>query len=253
MDKNRRLFKCRYQILVLVFILFFLVINYALDFKESYLITINAILFSLIASFLVGIYFQYVVKDEISTEHLKIMEFKDEYNKSGIIEYYSSFKNCEYELRKDILKTNSLTIYITYGATVLNNLSEQIYFMLSDKKKEVEIVLMSEDNPFLPGLAQQWGYEIEELKRRITDSKKLIQDIKDNSIYNNLTITENRLFPVNYSFYLLDTVLYFVPTKLCNPKSFTPLVIKANRTIDDRSLYGKISEDWLFVSSEIKK
>jgi hypothetical protein len=58
---------------------------------------------------------------------------------------------------------------------------------------------------------------------------------------------------VNYSFYLLDTVLYFVPTKLCNPKSFTPLVIKANRTIDDRSLYGKISEDWLFVSSEIKK
>ncbi|MEX1013575.1 MAG: hypothetical protein WDZ80_00245 [Candidatus Paceibacterota bacterium] len=253
MDINKRIFRHRYLILLLILIITFLIINCVWELKDPYLTTVNAIFFSLTASILVGIYFQYVIKNEISTQHLKIMEFKDEYNKSGIIKYYDSFKKCENDLRKDILSTNELTIYLTYGSTVLNTLSEQINFMLSNKNKKVEIVFMSEDNPFILGLAQQWGYEIKVLKNKISDSKNLILDISKESKNENLTITENSKFPVNYSFYLLDSVLYFVPTKLCNPKTFTPLVIKANKTIDNTSLYGKIKDDWTKLSLELKK
>lgn len=240
----KKLVKCRYWVLLLLVTLIFVGLNYVFPLSNNVLLILNPVMLSVFASFLVGVYFQYKLKSEISSEHLKIMEFKSEYNSSGIIKYYSSFKQCEHDLRMDLLKTQNVTIYLAYGATVINSLSEQINFILSDKKKKLNISFLSETNPFLDGLAAHWNYTAEELKSKINSSKKIVEDLAAENKNENLNIYENNMHPINYSFYLLDDIVYFVPTKLCNPKSFTPFTIKAQRTIDNGALYGKVKEDW---------
>lgn len=240
----KKLFQCRYLVLILVSVLVYVLINFVFEISQAFKDVFNPVFLSVAASFLVGVYFQYKLKDEISTDHLKIMEFQSEYNSSGIIKYYSSFKLCEQDLREEILKTKTLTIYIAYGATVINTLSEQINFMLSDKNKKVNIAFLDETNPFLDGLASIWGYKKDELVLKIEASKKVVNNLADENKNNNLIIIKNTKFPINYSFYLLDNLVYFVPTKLCNPKSFTPFTLKAQKTADDQALFGKIKEDW---------
>ena len=101
----KKLFKCQYYLLVLILVLVFVFLNYILNVSQECLEIFNPVFCSVSASFLVGIYFQYKIKGEISDEHLKIMEFQQEYHSSGIIKYYSSFKDCEQDLRNDLLKT----------------------------------------------------------------------------------------------------------------------------------------------------
>jgi len=240
----KKLFKCRYWVLIFVVILLFIGLNYVISIPETLLLIINPVIISVAASFLVGVYFQYKLKAEISTEHLRIMEFQAEYNASGIVKFYPSFKICEQDLRNELLSTKNLIIYIAYGSTVINNLSEQINFILSDKKKKVKIAFLDEANPFFEGTAKHWNYKKEDLLKRIEDSKNILKNIAHESGNNNLEIFENKNYPVNYSFYLLDDFVYFIPSKLCHPKSFTPFTIKARRTIDSQDLYGKVKEDW---------
>lgn len=253
MDNYKRLFKLRFLVLILIFILIPIIVNCVFrDYKE-FITIFNSVYFSLFASVLVGIYFQFMLKDEISTEHLKIMEFKDEYNKSGIIKYYASFKNCEQDLRNDMLKTTSITIYLAYGLTVLNTLSEQINFILSNPDKSVSIAFLSEKNPFINGLAQHWDIKPEELIDRIKQSKRVVTDLAKEKKNQNLFLYDNHSYPINYSFYMLDDLVYFVPTKLCNPKSFVPFTIKAQRTSENEALFGKIKEDWDKLFDKLEK
>jgi len=142
------------------------------------------------------------------------------------------------------LDTKELTIYITYGATVINNLSEQINFLLSDKTKRVNIAIISEDNPFIDGLCAHWGYSKEDLISKIQGSIRVVENLSKENNNNNLNILRNNKYPINYSFYLLDDYVYFVPAKLCNPKSFTPFTIKAQKTVDNLAMYGKVKEDF---------
>lgn len=240
----KKLFQCRYLVLILTLISVYLIVNFTFHIRTQYIDIFNSVFLSVAASFLVGVYFQYKLKEEISDNHLKIMEFQSEYNSSGIIKYYSSFKHCEQDLRNDLLKTRNLTIYLAYGATVLNTLSEQINFILSDKKRKVEIIFIGDTNPFIEGLALQWGYNKEELLTMINKSKEVVLNLANENKNGNLLIYDNNEYPINYSFYLLDDLVYFVPSKICHPKSFTPFTIKAQKTNDEHALYGKIQEDW---------
>lgn len=239
-----KLFNLKFWNLVLFSILCCVLINYVFEIDKVIVNIFNSVILSVVASFLVGIYFQRNLMEEVSTEHLRIMEFQSEYNASGIIKYYSSFKQCEQDLRNDLLKTKNLTIYLAYGATVLNTLSEQISFILSDKKKKVKIAFLEESNPFIEGLASHWGYNKDELLKKIQNSKQVVSTLATENKNDNLFLYENKDYPINYSFYLLDDLVYFVPSKICHPKSFTPFTIKAQKTNDEHALYGKIKEDW---------
>ena len=256
MDKSKNLFKCRYLILISISIIIYLCLNYVFEIESSLLITINSVVFSVIASFLVGVYFQFKLKDEISQEHLKIIEHKDEFNKSGIIKYCGSFKDILEDLRFTMREAKNITIYVTYGSTILNTLNEEISHCLSRKNRTLKLFLLDIESPFIKGYEQLWNYKEGALKNKIQESIKLLKNKiselnKQNELKGELEIYSIKKYPVNYSFYICDDLIYFVPSKHYESKEFVPLVIKAQKTIDKNALYNKICRDIeLIMNSE---
>ncbi|MDX8338771.1 hypothetical protein SLH46_06240 [Draconibacterium sp. IB214405] len=220
--------------------------------EDSLKTIINAIFFSLVSSFLVGLYFQIVLKDQISKEHLKIIEYRDDFYKAGIIKYYPSFKDCIENLRQDIRKSKNVKIYVTYGSTILNTLSEDISDLLSRKDSKLEVVLMGEKNPFALGYAELWNYSEEQLKNKITESFELLKNkkgelIKQNKLKGKMELFKNNKYPFNSSFYICDNLIYFVPSKHYESKDFVPMTIKAQNTDTEGALYNKVTQDLDFI------
>lgn len=254
MDKSKNLFKCRYLLLILASVIVYLLLNHAFTIEPVLLTTINSVVFSVVASFLVGVYFQYKLKDEISQEHLRIIEHKNEFNKSGIIQYSGSFSEILEDLRLTISDSKEVTIYIAYGRTVLNNLKESINKLLNKRGTILNIYLLDKENPFISGYEKLWGYKEGKLVSLIDETKELLEDKigelkKQDDLRGELNIYSNKKYPIHSSFYFCDDVIYFVPSKHYGSRDFVPPVIKAQRTIEKTALYNKVSKDLL----EIKK
>ena len=247
-DIYKRLFSCKFWILLLGVIIVIFLVNAILGTNNAYSLLITSVIASILASYLVGVFFQYFLMDEISKEHLKIIEHKDEFNKSGILKYYSSFKNCVEDLRGDIRSAKHLSLYVAYGHTTINMLSEEISILLSKEGNSLKIYFMDETNPFLPGYAKLWGYTEENLKNKINESIDLIKNKRDELIRQNrfkgkLEVFQLLKYPIHYSFYFCDDILYFVPSKHYESKDFVPLTLKAQKSTIKGALYNKISED----------
>jgi hypothetical protein len=247
-DIYKRLFSCKFWVLLLIVTIVIFLVNAILGTNNAYSLLITSVIASILASFLVGVFFQYFLMDEISKEHLKIIEHKDEFNKSGILKYYSSFKNCVEDLRTDIRSTKRLTLYVAYGNTALNMLSEEISNLLSKEGSTLNIYFLDATNPFLSGYAKLWGYTEENLKKKINDSIELLKNKKEelsrqNRLKGELNVFLLLKYPIHYSFYFCDDILYFVPSKHYESKEFVPLTIKAQKSTIKGALYNKISED----------
>lgn len=249
------LFRLRIVILLLLTIIIIGIINHFFSPENLWAILISAILISVVSSFLVGLYFQYVLKDSISKEHLKIMEFKKEFYQIGMLKYYGNFKECISDLRHDIQSATNVDIYIAYGATILNTISQDLNFLLSKPNSQLNIILISIDNPFAIGYCKLWGYSESTFKEKIEATKSLLNDKieylkKQNSLNGNFKLFENKAYPINYSFYRCDDIVYFVPTKHNGTKEYVPITIKAQKTIEPEAIYNKCIRDLELMMEE---
>lgn len=222
---------------------------------EDWYNLIVAISTSIVASFIVSAFFQFSLKDEISKEHHSIMEYLNEKNRSGIIKYYGSFKSANEEIKKSILNTKKVDIYLMYGNTILNSLSDELSLILSKKETTVNIYLMDKENPFLKASASVWSeknesYTIEKISAKIDSTTKLFQEKinhlkSEGSLNGTLKLFSNLKNPVNYSFYLFDDKIFFVPAKNVSTKEFIPLTLMATKTPESNknALYNKIRKE----------
>lgn len=178
------------------------------------------------------------------------MEYLNEKNKSGIIKYFGSFKDSVEEIRKELTKSKETNIYLMYGSTILNTLSEEINFSLSKKGNIVNIYIMDESNPFILASAGVWGesnqsHTIEKITGRIEDTIQLFNSkqkelSKDSNLKGELNVYKNIKSPVNFSFYLFDDKVYYVPSKNVSTKEFIPITILGQKTADSNSLFNKV-------------
>lgn len=265
MDKIlKKLFLSKLGLILLVCVLALITFNYFRFLSEEWTLIINAISTSIIASFLVGAYFQFNIKDEISKDHIEIIRIKDELNKSGILKYYGSFKDCIMDLKEDVLKSKKITIYLNFGNTILNLLSDELVESYK-KEKDIRIFILNNDNKFIEGLGALWGsnnhdYDKEGIIKKIDSSlnslKAAIKEVKSkNELKANIEIYQLRLNPVFYSFYILDDKIYYTPSKIVASKNFPPLTILAQKTSNKGSIYNKCSYELndILASSSYQK
>lgn len=255
-DVYRRAFSLRFYLFIsIIFILLLVFYNFFSD--QAWFLWIFAIISSVIGALLVGVYYDFIQKDEISTEHLKIMEYLNEKNSSGIIKYYSDFDDST--IRNEIINNNSnqLDIYVTYGYTVLNNLRNSINYMLSRENTVVNIYLLGKDNPFINAYAKFWfgDGQLEKLEKKIDEVIQGIKDnrndlLKRNALVGKLNVYRNHTSPVNYSFYLLDEKLFFVPANNITTKGFSPFTILAEKNSVKDSLYNKVVTEFNRMKEE---
>jgi len=249
---------CKIIIVLLASTIFVLVMDLLFDTNSQFVILINTIVITYVISFVIGIYYQVILKEELSKEHFAIIKHKDEFNKSGIIQYYGSFKDSFEDIRQSIRKSKEVSIYIAYGSTILNSLNEEIRDFLIHKDNNLKLYMLDENNKIIPALSELWGYENDRIKNKLKESKELIKkikfDLENNYIYhNNIEIINLLKYPVNYSLYMCDQEIYFVPSKHHESKLFIPIVIKAQKTIDKNALYNKLESELQHIYNETKK
>lgn len=243
-------FKRLFNLKIIIFILICIIALVILICKfqsEEWFDWVTAAIVSVLTSFLLGAFFQFSIQDEISKEHLSIMEFLNEKNKSGILKYYGSFKNSVEEIKKELRQSKQTNIYVVYGYTIFNDLSEEISFKLSQAESVVNIYIMDPENAFVKSYSKHW-YEDdgEKVKLKIEESKNLLlkktRDLsKRGNFKGELNIYLNKVNPVNYSFYLFDNKVFYVPSKNVTTKEFIPLCIMAEKTSDPSAIYNKIA------------
>lgn len=248
-DNFKKVFNLKILLIIAVVVIIMIYLHYNFN-KEIWYTWVVALVSSIVTSFIVSAFFQFSLVDEISKEHLSIMEYLNEKNKSGIVKYFGNFKDSIEEIRKELIKSKQVDIYLMYGSTILNTLSQEISYSLSKKENVINIYIMDEKNPFLQAFASIWedknsSYDENKLKSKIDDTVKLFREkknelTKSNSLNGELNLYKNIKSPINYSFYLFDDKIYFVPSKNVSTKEFIPITILGQKTSESDSLYNKI-------------
>tara|TARA_R110000744_G_scaffold305286_2_gene413576 strand:- start:5440 stop:6252 length:813 start_codon:yes stop_codon:yes gene_type:complete len=248
-DNIKKIFSLKFYLFAAI--LFILVLIFYNSFSnEPWFIWVTGIVSSVFGALLVGVYYDFVQKEVISEEHLKIMEYLNEKNSSGIIKYYGKFNESIKDISTEVSEGYKVDIYLTYGYTILNNLSHEINYVLSKEKSEVNIYLMDISNPFATSYSKFWFNEddTKKIHHKIKETLRLLkgkyQDLKKrNALNGKLNVYLNQKSPINYSFYLFDNKLFFVPSKNTQSKEFSPICILAQRTAVENALFNKVSRE----------
>jgi len=240
----------QFQIIVLlVLVIIIFVSRFVIQEKISsdlsfFIINISS---AIIASILVGIYYDNSIRRELSDEILSKVKLRDEVVRSGIVSYYSSFTDIP--LRNYFESSKNVEIYVHYAQTLFNQIGDILEKFVQVKKNELNIFLLHEDNKFLVGLGAHWGFnDIESdenhLKNKINASTQLLlKTFKDlqskNKLKAKIRIYKLKRHPVFYSFYFFDDYIIFVPSKLVQNKNFKPLAFIAKKGNSDGDIYDK--------------
>jgi len=204
-----------------------------------------------IASVLVGMYYDNSIRVQLTDEIIGKIKLKDEIIKSGITSYYSNFGAID--LKKYFAEAKKVDIYVNYANTLFNQIGDTIEIFLQTKKREINIYLLSEDNKFIQGLGAHWGYndsgsDETQIKTKIASSIALLiktctQLKSKNKLKAKITISKLNRHPVFYSFYRFDDIIILVPSKLVQSKNFRPLAFIAENGEYEDDIYKKCSKE----------
>lgn len=225
---------------------------------ESWYPWYTAMVTSIVASFIVGAFFQFSIQEDISKEHLDIMKFLHEKNESGLIKYYGSFKDSILDIRSEVRSSKTTKLYVMYGSTILNSISEDLSFALSKKDTAIEVYIMDPENKFISGFADLWKeqkLDEEGIKSKIEDTKILLKSKfeelnKRNALNGSLKLFYIKKNPVSHSYYLFDDKVFFVPSKNVSTKEFVPFTILAQESANPNGIFKKISKELSMMKSD---
>ena len=211
------------------------------DFLKEFIIVIGA-------AILVSLYFERRLRKEISEEFNSILEAKEEFAKAGIVKYYSNFLDVDFRsyLDRDL---NAVDFYLTYGRRLFGNIEDKLKKLCTNKNTNINIYILSKENPFLEPLGQLWGrtnidYKTDKLKEHIDATINLLtllfNDLKSaGSLKATVKVYGLKRHPVFHSFYRFDDEIIFVPSKIIEEKDFVPPAFLTKKTIHSEGIYNK--------------
>jgi hypothetical protein len=192
------------------------------------------ILIGLIPSVLIG----YISFKEQFEKQLQILGISKEIINAGVSNYN---ENWDISILEEKLKgANEVEFYMTYGSTVINNLSRTIKSKLQEDGFSITIYIMDEKNPFVNSLGSFWEkdnkkYNPEGIRSKIEDTLEEINTLKvnlkkDEALKGKIRTYKLRYHPVFFSFYRFDDEIVFVPSKNVERKSYQVPSFVCNKT-----------------------
>lgn len=123
------------------------------------------------------------------------------------INFREHFNNCKKEI--DILHV--------YGQTWTSNHEQAILDALDKQKCKIRVILLSEESPFIIGLASYYGYTEDQLRKKIEETKHTWNNIrrrlKNKSSQRKLKVYHVNMMPA-YSLYRFDDTMIKIDNRL---------------------------------------
>lgn len=204
------------------------------------------------AAIIVGLYFEFKLRREISLEFTRIIEIKEKFGKSGIVKYFSNFNDADIRSYFD-KKSNKIDIYVNYANTFFKSIEDKLETICKRDDLELNIFLLSQDNKFISGLGELWGksnkeYDETGIKSKIESTcnllKKLFERLKSEELLKaRIKVYVLKRHPVFHSLYRFDDEMFYVPLKVIESKSFIPFTFLVHKTINSDGIYYKCMQE----------
>lgn len=219
-------------------------------------VNVNTIIINLlsaiIASIIVGIYFDISAKEGFHNEIESLLSINSLVQKSGIKQYHLSWDSIDLT---DLIKSSkNIDIYVYYGATLFNDYQSILEEFLNKKGRTLRVFIMHENNKFLEASAALWevsdnSYSFQKVKEKLQKTLDLFQSMETNlkaqkRLKAKFEVYKVKKHPVNFSFYKFDKELVIVFNKLSHHKTPKPPVIFASKSKVKESLYNRIETDF---------
>lgn len=173
-------------------------------------------------------------------------------DQAGFSDYINGFDAIPFE--ELIRNAKEIDICYVYGGRAVKAIAPHLKFALRSMKCTARVCMISEDSPAISGVLKQFGgMSREMLKARIDEGvKELLDSLKDATQH---TDSPGRLViyssqnPINYSFYRIDDVMYFVQRQLTSDKAATtPLPVFVFRsTGDSNDFFSWVMKDFALL------
>lgn len=161
------------------------------------------------------------------------------------IDFREYFKNCKKEI--DILHV--------YGQTWTSNHEQAIVDALNKRKCKIRVIILSEESPFIGGLASYYGYKEEKLKKKIQEVKTIWQHIlgrvNNKSSKKKLIVYQVNMLPA-YALYRFDDILIKIDARLISKsktKELNSLICQENEF--SPSYYSNYKRDFDLLTSDL--
>lgn len=235
-------------IILLVGLILLLALEGAFESYEIFKKFLEEFIIVIIAALVVSAFFEFRLRKEISEEFNRFLELNEEFGKAGIVKYYSNFKDIDFRpyFNREV---NSVDIYVTYGATFFKSIEDKLESMAYKTDVNLNIYLMSKENPFISGLGNLWGrsdssYNEDGIKSNIDKTCDLLKGLfsrlkGEGKLKARIQICLLKRHPVFYSFYRFDDEMIYTPSKVIEPKTFVPIAFIVRKTSNSEGIYNK--------------
>lgn len=206
---------------------------------------------AVLASMLVSLYSEYALRKDTKEEILKMLSVKSSISNSGLIEYFDSFK--EINIGKFIESSKKVKMYLNFGTTLFNSNVDKLENFLMKKGNELHIYILHENNRFIDGLSEHWGYDNSRYNKqgiidKIENTKNTLDQLvkrleKKKKLKGTLKIYQLTRHPVFYSFYVFDDKIIYCPAKIAESKSIVPSAFVVQMTSEKNGIYSKCLQE----------
>jgi len=223
--------------------------------------TIIVNLFSaIIASIIVGIYFDISAKESFQNDIRSVLSVNPVILESGIDSYHPSWDSVD--LRPYMKQSRSFDIYVYYGSTFFKSYEQAIEEFLSKKHNRLRVFISNEENKFLEASSVIWEIgnqndNLENIKGKLRETIDLIKSLVEKmrnkgSLKGKIEVYSVLIHPTNFSFYRFDKNMIIVLNKLSYNRSPKPPVLVLKKNENENCLFNRISEDFatLFESNK---
>jgi hypothetical protein len=112
-----------------------------------------------------AVVYELLVRQQQTRYVLETLELRQSLIQAGLVDITVNYM--EYDYAAKIKDAKDIVIFALYAQTWLNRYSPELTARLESADKSLTFVVPAFDNPFLPALEQHFGYQPDEVKRRI--------------------------------------------------------------------------------------
>lgn len=112
--------------------------------------------------------YELLVRRQQTRYVLESLDLREALLRTGLDDISTNYM--DYDYASQISRASHIVVFVLYAQTWITRYSVELAKHLEGTGRSLTLCAPSYDNPFLPPLAQQFGYDLKELKRKIAES-----------------------------------------------------------------------------------
>lgn len=115
-----------------------------------------------------AVVYELLVRRQQTRYILESLDLREALIRTGLDDVSTNYM--DYDYATQIIEANDIVVFALYAQTWVSRYSVELSKHLEANGKSLTLCVPSFDNPFLPPLAKQFRYELDDMKRKIAES-----------------------------------------------------------------------------------